>query len=238
MRCIIIDDDKMSRVSLTKLCEKVSHLDVVKVYESALEAVGDLKSIEQVDLIFLDIHMPELGGFDFVKAMKSVPKIIFTTSDPSKALEAFEVEAVDYLLKPITLPRFLSAVERIRDQSITQASISTISTETKHIYKDEIFVNTDRRLVRISVDEICIVEAKGDYILVKMEDQKVHIVRSRFKNMEERLSPDKFIKVHRSYIINVSKIVDIEDSSVLVKNEIVPISRSHRSQVIEKLNLL
>lgn len=238
MKCIIIDDDKMSRVSLTKLCEKMSYLEVVKVYESALQAVDDLKTIEQADLMFLDIHMPDLDGFDFIKTMKTVPKVIFTTSDPSKALEAFEVEAVDYLLKPITFPRFLSAVERIRDQSVTKESITAIATETKNIYKDEIFVNTDRRLVRISVDKICIVEAKGDYILVKMEDQKVHIVRSRFKSMEERLSPEKFIKVHRSYIINISKIVDIEDSSVLVNNEIVPISRSHRSQVIEKLNLL
>ncbi len=238
MKCIIIDDDKMSRVSLTKLCEKISHLEVVKVYESALQAVDDLKITEQADLMFLDIHMPDLDGFDFIKAMKKMPKVIFTTSDPSKALEAFEVEAVDYLLKPITFPRFLTAVEKIRGQSVTKESISAAASETTNIYKDEIFVNTDGRLVRIAVDKICIVEAKGDYILVKMEDQKVHIVRSRFKNMEERLSPEKFIKVHRSYIINVSKIVDIEDSSVLVNSEIVPISRSHRSQVIEKLNLL
>ncbi len=238
MRCIIIDDDKMSRVSLSRLCEKISDIEIVKVYESALLAVDDLKSIEKIDLMFLDIHMPDLDGFDFIKAMKMVPKVIFTTSDPSKALEAFEVEAVDYLLKPITFPRFLSAVERIRNHNVTKESISAISSETKSIYKDEIFVNTDKRLVRISVDKICVVEAKGDYILVKMEDQKVHIVRSRFKNMEERLSPDKFIKVHRSYIINISKIVDIEDSSILVNNEIVPISRSHRSEVIEKLNLL
>lgn len=228
----------MSRTSLQILCKKVSFLNVLNVFESALKAVEELQSLDNIDLIFLDIHMPDLDGFDFIKTMKNVPKVIFTTSDPSKAIEAFEVQAVDYLLKPITFPRFLAAVERIRDQEVTKESITKIAEETKNIYKDEIFVNTDRRLVRISVDQICVIEAKGDYILVKMEDQKVHIVRSRFKSMEERLSPEKFIKVHRSYIINISKIVDIEDSSILVNNEIVPISRSHRNNVIEKLNLL
>jgi len=105
-------------------------------------------------------------------------------------------------------------------------------------YEDEIFVHTDKRLVRIPIEEICVVEAKGDYILIKLDDQKMHVVRSTLKSIEGRLSPKKFIKVHRSYIVNQSKIVDIEDSSILVKNEIVPISRSLRGEVIDRLNLL
>jgi len=179
--------------------------------------------------------MPELDGFDFLKTLKNPPKVIFTTSDETRALEAFEVEAVDYLLKPVTLSRLLSAVQRVtlRDQS---QPIQT--SESGETYEEEIFVHTDKRLVRIPVKEICVIEAKGDYILVKLDDQKMHVVRSTLKSIEGRLSPKKFIKVHRSYIVNISKIVDIEDSSILVQSEIVPISRSLRSEVIDRLNLL
>ena len=235
MRCIIIDDDKLSRVSLEKLCEKVPDLDLVASYESALHAIDEVKSHQDLDLIFLDIHMPELDGFDFLKTLKNPPRVIFTTSDESRALEAFEVEAVDYLIKPVTLPRLLSAVQRINRQEVR------VFNEEKSqdvAFEEEIFVHTDKRLVRIPVKDICIIEAKGDYILIKLDDQKMHVVRSTLKSIEGRLSPKKFIKVHRSYIVNISKIVDIEDSSILVQNEIVPISRSLRNEVIDRLNLL
>jgi len=235
MKCIIIDDDNLSRVSLTRLCEKVTGLEVIASYDSALHAIDHIKDHEDIDLFFLDIHMPELDGFDFLKTLKNPPKVIFTTSDETRALEAFEVEAVDYLLKPVTLSRLLSAVQRVtlRDQS---QPIQT--SESGETYEEEIFVHTDKRLVRIPVKEICVIEAKGDYILVKLDDQKMHVVRSTLKSIEGRLSPKKFIKVHRSYIVNISKIVDIEDSSILVQSEIVPISRSLRSEVIDRLNLL
>ena len=235
MRCIIIDDDKLSRVSLEKLCEKVPDLDLVASYESALHAIDEVKSHQDLDLIFLDIHMPELDGFDFLKTLKNPPRVIFTTSDESRALEAFEVEAVDYLIKPVTLPRLLSAVQRINRQEVR------VFNEEKSqdvAFEEEIFVHTDKRLVRIPVKDICVIEAKGDYILIKLDDQKMHVVRSTLKSIEGRLSPKKFIKVHRSYIVNISKIVDIEDSSILVQNEIVPISRSLRNEVIDRLNLL
>jgi len=235
MKCIIIDDEKLSRVSLEKLCSKVSDLEVIANYESALEAIEQIKDTSDIDLIFLDIHMPELNGFDFLKTLKNPPRVIFTTSDQSRALEAFEVEAVDYLIKPVTLPRLLSAVQRINRQEV---SIFNEEKTDQVEYEDEIFVHTDKRLVRIPIEEICVVEAKGDYILIKLDDQKMHVVRSTLKSIEGRLSPKKFIKVHRSYIVNQSKIVDIEDSSILVKNEIVPISRSLRSEVIDRLNLL
>jgi len=239
MKCIIIDDEKMSRVSLEKLCEKVPTLEVLASYASALDAIEGLKELPDIDLFFLDINMPELDGFDFLKTVKGTPRVIFTTSDANRAIDAFEVEAVDYLLKPISLPRFLTAMQKVTSESSKSESNTTVKTSVSdQEYKDEIFVNTDKRLVRIPVDEICVIEAKGDYILIKLDDQKVHIVRSTLKSIEERLDPKKFIKVHRSYIVNQSKIVDIEDSSILVNNEIVPISRSLRSQVIDRLNLL
>lgn len=235
MKCIIIDDDKLSRISLEKLCSKVPDLIVLSTFESALGAINEVKNRKDIDLLFLDIHMPDLNGFEFLSALKNPPKVIFTTSDETKALEAFEVHAVDYLLKPVTLPRVLSAVERLTSDASKSKEESAPKETT---YEEEIFVNTDKRVVRIPIKEIGVIEAKGDYILIKLDDQKTHIVRSTLKSILSRLSPKSFLKVHRSYIVNISKIVDIEDSSVLVGNHIVPISRSLRSEVIEKLNLL
>ena len=234
MNCIIIDDDQMSRKSLEILCDKVDHINVLGVFSSALQAIEAVKQYDDLHLIFLDIHMPDLNGFDFLKTLKERPKVIFTTSDPNKAIEAFEVEALDYLIKPITFPRFLSAVGRI---TLDKDSKSSTSNE-ELVYEEEIFVNTDKRLVRIAVNDISVIEAKGDYILIKLSGDQTHIVRSTLKSIETRLSPKKFIKVHRSFIVNISKIVDIEDSSMLVNNQIVPISRSHKQEVIDRLNLL
>ena len=232
IRCVIIDDEELSRTSLLRLCEKLDYLKVEATFSSAFEAIDFVKSRTDLDLLFLDIHMPELNGFEFIQTMKKVPKVIFTTSDPNHALQAFEVEAVDYLLKPVTFPRFLSAIERLK------ANGSSSESGGDDQYKNEIFVNTDKRLVRIPVDEISVIEVKGDYILIKMDETKMHVVRSTLKSIAGRLSPEKFIRVHRSYIVNLSKIVDIEDSSILVNNEIVPISRSYKSEVINRLNLL
>ena len=237
MNCVIIDDDKMSRLSLQKLCDKVDEINVVATFSSALEAVGEISNIkEKIDLFFLDVHMPDLDGFDFLKVSKNEAKIIFITSDPQRAVDAFEVEAVDYLIKPVTFPRFLNALQKVDlDKSST---VSTEKVEDVEDYDKEIFVKTDKRLVRIDVKDICIIEAKGDYIMIKMKDEVMHMVRSSLKSMEERLSPKQFIKVHRSYIVNISQIVDIEDSSILVQNQIVPISRNYKNEVIDKLNLL
>lgn len=232
MKCIIVDDDEFSRKSILKLCDKVDFLDVVSVYESAVEASNGIKQNHDIELIFLDIHMPELNGFEFLKTLKNPPQVIFTTSDPSKAIEAFEVEALDYLIKPLELKRFLRAVERIRPTKLGESHRPDVS------YEREIFVNVDKRLIRINTNDICLIEAKGDYILIKMNSEKNHIVRSTIKNIESRLDPNIFIKVHRSFIVNLSKIVDIEDSSILINNQIIPISRNLKSQVMKKINTL
>jgi len=182
--------------------------------------------------------MPELSGFDFLKTMKNPPQVIFTTSDPSKAIEAFEVDALDYLIKPVELPRFLKAVERLKPQENGKGAAAAAVAISEATYEKEIFVNVDRRLTRITTDNIALVEAKGDYVLIKMDDNKQHIVRSTIKNIERRLSPKQFAKVHRSFVINVSKIVDIEDSGILINNQVVPISRNYKADLLSRLNTL
>ncbi len=234
MDCIIIDDDATARLIVSKLCGKMPNLTVVEEFSNAIEAIKYLNGNE-VEVIFLDIHMPTFSGFDFIQTLKNPPKIILTTSDKNFALEAFEYPSVvDYLLKPIELTRFEKAINKLANFSVQGEEIPSVEKkdETKELY-----VNVDRRLVKINFSEINVIEAKGDYIRIKT-DSKSHIVHSTLKKIEEKLPQDIFLKVHRSYVINLSKIVDIEDNSVLIKQDIIPVSRSNRSELMKRLNLL
>lgn len=234
MNCIIIDDEKMARVIIKTLCDQVKSLNLVEEFTNAIQAIKFLNE-NQVDLIFLDIHMPDFSGLDFIKTLKDPPKIIFTTSDPKFAIEAFEYEfIVDYLLKPIELPRFEKAVKKAEKyQSIKDKLNESIPQEIKN----DFYVNIDRRLIKIDLPSIYLIKAKGDYINIKTED-KDYVVHSTLKKIEEKLPSALFLKVHRSYIINVKKIVDIEDNSVLIKKEVIPVSRSNRPELMKRLDLL
>ena len=233
MNCIIVDDDSSARLIVTKLCNKIPQLKVLEEFSNAIEAIKYLNE-NNVDVIFLDIHMPTFSGFDFIKTLKNPPKIILTTSDRNFALEAFEYPSVvDYLVKPIEQARFDKAILRLSSFSIKEEK--TTSTEREEI--SELYVNVDRRLVKINFSEINVIEAKGDYIRIKT-DGKSHIVHSTLKKIEDKLPDEMFLKVHRSYVINLSKIIDIEDNSVLIRQDIIPVSRSNRSELMKRLNLL
>ena len=234
MNCIIIDDEKMARVIIRTLCNQIKSLNLIEEFTNAIEAIKFLNE-NQVDLIFLDIHMPNFSGLDFIKTLKDPPKIIFTTSDPKFAIEAFEYDfIVDYLLKPVELPRFEKAVKKAEKRQMIQSQLnSKVATEIKN----DFYVNIDRRLIKIDLPSIYLIEAKGDYINIKTEDSN-YTVHSTLKKIEEKLPSSLFLKVHRSYIINVKKIIDIEDNSVLIKKDVVPVSRSNRPELMKRLDLL
>lgn len=234
LNCIIIDDEATATAITEQHCSKLDHLNIVATFDNALDAIKYVNT-HHVDLIFLDIHMPELTGFDFIDSLNNPPNIILTTSDANFALDAFEYACiVDYLVKPIKLPRFIKAVTKIKEAS--KPKIEKENTETSEVSND-LFVNIDRRLVKINIPDIYLIEAKGDYINIKTET-KNHIVHTTMKKIEEKLPKTLFLKVHRSYIINVQKIIDIEDNSVLIKKDVVPVSRSNRPELMRKLNLL
>ena len=233
MKCIIVDDEKLAREIIKTLCKEFNNLDIIDDFSNAIQAIKFLNE-NVVDLIFLDIHMPDFSGLDFIKSLKNPPKIILTTSDPNFAIQAFEYEfIIDYLLKPIELSRFKKAVLKAEKKKI-----NTVSTklETKDVSND-FYVNINRRLIKIDLPSIYLVEAKGDYIQIKTED-KNYIVHSTLKKIEEKLPESLFLKVHRSYIINIKKIIDIEDNSVLIKKDVIPISRSKRPELMQRLDLL
>lgn len=227
MKAIIVDDDFMSLNNLDYLCEKISDLEVVGKFDNALDAIDFLK-IQAVDVIFLDIEMPEFSGIDFVKNVKNLPQIIFTTAKSEYAMEAFEYEAIDYIQKPVTLPRLQKAVRRISNQDQQHEVLST----------EYIFIKVDGRLVRIMLKDILFIETLGDYIVFFTEDKQKYIVHSTLKAMDSKLIHPDFVKVHRSYIVNISKIVDIEESNLVIADKVIPISRSHKSQLLNKIKTI
>ncbi|MFY9243048.1 MAG: LytTR family DNA-binding domain-containing protein [Polaribacter sp.] len=236
MNCIIIDDEKMARVIIRTLCDDIKGLHVIEEYSNAMQAIKFLNGNE-IDLIFLDIHMPDFNGLDFIQTLKNPPKIILTTSDPKFAIEAFEYDfIVDYLLKPLTLPRFQKAVLKAEKKTITSKN-NKQEADNKPAIDNDFYVNIDRRLIKIDLPSIYLIEAQKDYIKIKTEN-KEYIVHSTLKKIEEKLPESLFLKIHRSYIINIKKIIDIEDNSVLIKKDVIPISRSKRPELMQRLDLL
>lgn len=227
----------MARAIIAQMISNHKGLNLVKEFSNAMQAIKYLNQ-NHVDLIFLDIHMPDFTGFDFIQTIKSPPKVILITSDKNFAIEAFEYECiVDYLVKPIAEVRFQKAIVKV---NAAQISSSNAPKEVKLNADDtskEFYVNIDRRLIKIEFDLVTVVEAKGDYIHIKT-DSINYVVHSTLKKIEDKLPKDLFLKVHRSYIINTKKIIDIEDNSVLIAKDVIPVSRANRPELMKRLNLL
>jgi len=236
MNCIIIDDEATSRTIIGELCSSYKNLNVVEVFSNAIEAIKYLNQ-NKTDLIFLDIHMPDFNGFDFIRTLKDPPFIILTTADAEFAIQAFEYDCiVDYILKPIKPERFKKSIQKVEVK--LNGKVTATTTEKEKLQTvDDFYVNINKRLIKIDIQSIYLVEAKGDYIYLKT-DHKNYTVHSTLKKIEEKLPDHMFLKIHRSYIININKIIDIEDNSVLIEKDIVPVSRSNRPELMKRLNLL
>jgi two-component system response regulator LytT len=237
MNCIIIDDEKLARVILKTLCKEIGSLNILEEFSNAMEAIKYLNE-NKVDLIFLDIHMPNFNGLDLIRSLKNPPKIILITSDPKFAIEAFEYDfIIDYLLKPLELPRFKKAIEKAKTKELKSALKTTKAKLDTNDIDNDFYINIDRRLIKIDLPSIYLIEAKGDYIKIKTEN-KDYVVHSTLKKIEDKLPDSLFLKIHRSFIINIKKIIDIEDNSVLIQKDVIPVSRSKRPELMKRLDLL
>ena len=236
MNCIIIDDEETARVILKKLIANNSKLNYQTEFSNAIQAIKYLNQ-NKVDLIFLDIHMPDFTGFDLLQTLKNPPLIVLTTSDRNFAIEAFEYNCVvDYLAKPILQERFDKAVDKtILYQQRNDKTEESPMPENHSV--NDLYVNIDRRLIKIDIPVIKYIEARGDYIFISTDD-KNYTVHSTMKKIEDKLPNNIFLKVHRSFIINIKKIVDIEDNSVLIGKNVIPVSRANRAELMNRLNLL
>ncbi|RYY38366.1 MAG: response regulator transcription factor [Chitinophagaceae bacterium] len=231
MKCIIVDDNKMARMAMKQLVTQVRDLDLVAECEDAMEAYNIINK-QPIDLMFLDIEMPGMTGLELTKNLGSKsPLIIFTTAKTDYAVEAFELNVVDYLLKPIQPGRFLQAVER------AQETLASDKEEVKVEAQEFVFVKDNGILKRINVEEILYLEAMGDYVKVHTP-QKFHVLHATLKSIEEKLSPQKFIRVHRSYIVSLSKIDFIQEGVISIGKASVPVADTYRTSLNKRLNLL
>jgi len=230
IHCIIIDDEPLARKGLKEYINDVDFLQLDAEFDSALKA-NKLLGDGRVQLIFLDIQMPKLTGLEFIKTLMHAPPVIFTTAFPQYALDGFELNALDYLVKPISFERFLKAAMRAKEYY--EVRIKNISEVTPG--KEEFFfIKADNKLVKIFYDEILFVEALQNYVSIHTKTKK-YITYLTFKSIEEYLPTDRFVKTHKSYIVSASKIDNIDGNDIRIGEHHIPISRTSKDHVMERL---
>lgn len=238
MNCLIVDDDELSRKTMEHFVEETSFLKLVKSCSSAIEAVNFLSSDHSIQLIFLDIEMPIMNGMDLMKSFTNHPEIILMTSHKNYAIEAFEYNVTDYLLKPVTYARFLKAVkkasERAKDNNQNVASSSNGNHNNNS--NEDIYVKVDSSLIKLTTKDILWLEAMGDYVSINTAEKK-YMVYSTMKHMEEKL-PESFMRIHRSYIVNLNKISNIDDHVVTINKSVLAVSRNYKDALLHRLNLV
>ena len=240
MNCVIIDDEELPKKILAKLISQTTALDLIEVFDNPIEGLKFINNDENtIDLIFLDILMPNFSGFDLLRAIRSNAQIILISSAKDYALNAFEYSNItDYLLKPFQKDRFNKAIDKaiLQNNNLNILNSRSTTVELSESEK-EIFINTDKRLIKIKVSEIEYIEASGNFINLKTFNQ-MHLTYSSLKKIEAKLPASSFIRVHRSFIINYKEIIDIQDNSVSINNKLIPISRRYKTQLIKRINLL
>ncbi len=232
MKYVIVDDEEIARLTLQKLCDKIPALSLEKMYTNAIDLIKDFSELD-IDLIFLDIHLPELDGMQFLKSMNKLPQIIIVSFDDQYAIDAFEYNVTDYLVKPIGFPRLMKAVNKALKLSESSKLLKNNSD-----FKNELFLKTKGKMIRVEKNNILWVQVKGDYLIIQcLNDKKPHIIHSTLKAIKQTLPDDLFIQVHRSYIINIKKIKDIEGNTVVIDDTVIPIARSMKKALMEKIDL-
>ncbi len=226
LTCIIIDDDKLFQTIMEGLINKTPHLDLKGIFENALDASKFLRNTH-VDIIFLDVEMPFMSGLEFIKTLKDQPQIILVTGNKDYALDAFEYNVTDYLLKPVdNYQRFLDAVKKAENN---------ISNKESYTAKDEyIFVKVGTAKIKLNVTEINYIEAFGDYIKIYTSDQ-VHVVYTTLKSFLSELNREEFIQTHRSYIVRLDKVEAIEGNTIAVAGKKLALSRTFKESITKRL---
>ncbi|WP_213279395.1 LytR/AlgR family response regulator transcription factor [Chryseobacterium indologenes] len=230
MKALIVDDNDIARTTLAHLAKQIPNLTVIDEFPNAINAYNYLQS-NPVDLIFLDIEMPEMTGIELTKTLSGKDTIIiFTTSKKEYALEAFELNIADYLLKPIMPARFLQAVSKA--QTILESR-----KENVEVTRDEfLFVRDSNVTRRLKLDDIFYAEAMGDYVKFYTKE-KMFAIHGKMKTAEERLPKDHFIRVHRSYIVSVSKIDTLQDGGIMINGKFIPVADAYRKALNTRMNV-
>jgi DNA-binding LytR/AlgR family response regulator len=225
IRCIAIDDEPLALKQLSGYIEKTPFLELAGAFDSALKAI-EILNTEKIDLIYIDINMPDLSGMDFVKSLDSPPMIVFVTAYSEYALDGFRVDAIDYLLKPVSYSDFLKSANKVK------------SWFDKHFNNPEkdgsdkifLFIKSDYKILRINFDDIKYIEGMSEYIKIHLTDNKAVMTLLSMKAIEEQLPSDRFMRVHRSYIVNLSRISVIERSRIVFDGKVyIPVSEQYKT---------
>ncbi len=235
MNCIIVDDEPLAREVLESYVDRIDGLEVLASCDNAVKAFDILKK-ERVDLIFLDIQMPKLNGIDFLKVLNPLPKVIFTTAYREYAIESYELNVVDYLLKPISFQRFLMAVNKAMNGHQKSADVMEEKVvdelRSDHPY---IFLKADRKMVKVYLKDILYIESLKDYVRIKMAHKDV-ISLQKISFLEQKLPEDCFLRIHRSFIVPVKKIEAFSNNVIEIDGTELPIGRNYKEKVLEILN--
>ena len=235
---LIVDDEFLARKLLQGYVTKIENLNLVGTAQNAAEAFS-LVNEHQVDILLLDIHMPDLNGIELARTLSNVPAIIFTTAYSEYALESYEVSAVDYLLKPIAFPRFSAAIEKaiakLKSLETTASEPAIVETHQEaNEQKTYMLVKADYRLYKINFDDLLYIEGQHEYVSFYTRTKRITALYS-LKNLEEQLPADKFIRVHKSYIVSIDEIQEIEPLSITVAGQKMPLGGSYRDALMKKL---
>lgn len=237
IKCLVVDDNKMARLALQQLISQVEFLDCVGECASAIEAFNFLKQ-NDVDLLFLDIEMPNMTGIELTRQLTQRPLIIFTTSKKEYAAEAFELNVADYIVKPITVARFMAATERAKELFDLKNTPLSIETQNNDAF---IFIRDSNVLKKIMMDDLLWLEAMGDYVKVFHREngkEKFNAIHTTLKALEEKLPASKFQRVHRSYVVAVSRIDFIEEGAINIGKKVIPVADAYRNILNKRLNLI
>jgi two-component system LytT family response regulator len=232
IRCIAIDDEPLALKQIVKYIEKTPFLECLDSFDNAFGALHYIEKNE-IDLMFLDINMPDLNGMDFVKSLENPPKVIFTTAYSEYALDGFRVDALDYLLKPISYSDFLKSSNKAKSWFDTQ------NPKEIKIKNDEEFllIKSEHKIIRINLADIKYIEGMREYVRIHLSDQKPIMTLISMKKMEESLHQEKFMRVHRSYIVNLEKITTIERLRIIFDEKVyIPVGEQYKAKFQDYLN--
>lgn len=228
-KCMIVDDEPVAIRIIRQHLEKLGNYEIAGTSTNAMEAFEFLGHNE-VDLLLLDIEMPELNGLDLYRTLKNPPGLILVTAHRDYAVEGFEVNAIDYLMKPVSFARLLSALQRFENQS------SEAGTDYGTLQKTSLFVTVDRIKKRLNLEDILYIEGMKDYVQIRTKTEKI-VTRETMTDMERQLPSGKFLRIHRSFIINVEEIKTVSYDEIMVGSETLPVGRTYRNDVMHRLNI-
>ncbi len=233
IRCLIVDDEPPAREIIVRYIEQIPMLELTGECANAIQALTVLQQTK-VDLIFLDIRMPQLNGNEFLKTIKNPPKVIFTTAWPDYAMEGYELDVVDYLLKPIQFDRFLKAVNKTFELSLVVATETAPATSEPNHTASFVYFRADRKMVKVMLQDILYIESMKDYVKIFTTSGQI-ISKQSITSVEEMLPEKKFIRTHRSFIISIEKIKSFTNELIEIEKAEIPIGKLYRNTVIKML---